>query len=145
MGLSDGLADPNKKNMVVSDCLKLMDTQVASTGGVSGIALKAGYTAIRKIAPNYCAEAVERLLPEFFSALDPIWSEGVQTGDPAKHLIQNQSRTADALLSVTDARSEKTKNTTVRSVYNKLRNSAKKNVEEAIPDLAQIIDNYTKS
>lgn len=144
MGLSNGLSDPNKKNMVVADCTKLLDTQVASMGGVSGLALKAGYAAVKGIAPSYCGEAIERLLPESFTALDPIWSEGVQTGDPAGYLTQNRSRAADALLSITDARIEKTTNGIVRGTYNRLRNSAKNDVEEAIPDLAKILDKYAK-
>lgn len=144
MGLSDGLLDEKKKNMVVADCTKLLDTQVSAMKGVSGIAMKAGYTAIKGIAPGYCADAIERLLPEWFTALDPMWSEGTQTGDPANHLIQNRDRTADALLSVTDGRIEKSTNNTVRGLYNKFRNSAKKHVEDAVPDLATIIDKYTK-
>ncbi|KYC41929.1 hypothetical protein WA1_18095 [Scytonema hofmannii PCC 7110] len=145
MGLSDGLSNPNKKDMVVADCTKLLDEQVASMGGLSGLALKAGYAAVKGIAPSYCTEAIERLLPQSFTALDPIWNEGVQTGDPVGHLVQNRSRTAEALLSVTDGRIEKSDNTTVRGVYSKLRNSAKKHVEEAVPGLAKVIDNYTKN
>ena len=145
MGLSDGLLDPNKKKMVVAECTNLLAVQVAKMQGISGMALKAGYTAVRGLAPNYCAEAIERLLPESFTAIDPIWSEGVQTGDPVKHLSQNSDLTADALLGITDAKIEKSKNTTVRGVYSKVRKSAKKHVEEAVPNLAKIIDNYTKS
>jgi hypothetical protein len=32
----------------------------------------------------------------------------------------------------------------VRGTYEKLRGSAKKHVEEAVPDLAKVIHNYTK-
>ncbi len=145
MGLSDGLLDPNKKKMVVAECTNLLDVQVAKMQGISGMALKAGYTAVRGLAPNYCAEAIERLLPESLTAIDPIWSEGVQTGDPVAHLSHNSDRTADALLGITDVKIDKSKNTTVRGVYSKLRKSAKKHVEEAVPNLAKIIDNYTKS
>ncbi|NMG18582.1 DUF6918 family protein [Brasilonema bromeliae] len=145
MGLSDGLSDPIKKDTVVADCTKLLDVQVASMQGVSGLAMKAGYTAVKGLAPTYCASAIATLLPESFAALDPIWSEGVHTGDPVEHLIANRDRSADAILSITDARIEKSNNKTVRGVYSKLRNSAKKHVEEAIPGLAKIIDNYTKN
>ncbi|MDF5720982.1 MAG: hypothetical protein PUP91_10970 [Rhizonema sp. PD37] len=145
MGLSDGLLDPNKKKMVVAECTNLLDVQVAKMQGISGMALKAGYTAVRGLAPNYCAEAIERLLPDSFTAIDPIWSEGVQTGDPVGHLSHNSDRTADALLGITDVKIEKSKNTTVRGVYSKFRKSAKKHVEEAVPNLAKIIDNYTKN
>ena len=145
MGLCEGLNDQNKKEMVVADCVKLIDELVASTKGISGMGLKAGYAAIKGIKPGYCAGAVEGLLPESFAALEPLWSEGTQTGDPVGYLTQNSSRTADALLSVTDARIAKKQGGILRGTYEKLRNSAKDHVEKAVPDLAKIIDNYTKS
>ena len=145
MGLSDGLNDPNKKASVVADCAKLMDEQVAAKGGLGGLGLKAGYGAVKGVKPGYIAGAIERLLPEVFVALDPMWNEGVQTGDPVGYLSQNRSRAADALLGITDARIEKTSNGIVRGTYNKFRNSAKRDVEEAVPGLAKVIDNYTKS
>jgi hypothetical protein len=61
-----------------------------------------------------------------------------------EYLTQNRSRAADALLGITDARIERSKNGIVRGAYNKLRNSAKNDVEEAIPGLAKIIDNHIK-
>lgn len=144
MGLSDGLKDPKKKASVVADCVKLIDEQVAAKGGLGGLGLKTAYGAVKGINPGYVAGAIERLLPEAFATLDPIWSEGVQTGNPVEHMSQNRSRAANALLGITDARIEKTNNGIVRGAYNKLRNSAKNDVEEAIPGLAKIIDNYTK-
>ncbi|HEY9597074.1 MAG TPA: hypothetical protein V6D33_05340 [Cyanophyceae cyanobacterium] len=145
MGLSNGLNDPTKKASLVADCVKLIDEQVATKGGLSGLALKAAYATVKGINPDYIARAVEGLLPEVLSVIEPIWSEGTQKGDPVEYLTQNQSRTADAILSITDAKIEKSNNGIVRGAYNRLRNSAKKDVEEAIPGLAKIIDNYTKA
>lgn len=145
MGLTDGLADSNKRNILVADFTKLIDTQVASMKGVSGLALKAGYSAVRGISPTYCSKAIEWLLPDCFKALDPIWAEGMETGNAVEYLIQNSDSVAEILLSVTDGRIEKSKNKTVRAVYGKLRNSAKKHVQDAVPGVAKIIDTYTKS
>jgi hypothetical protein len=145
MGLTDGLNDPNKKARVVADCVRLIDEQVAAKSGLAGLGLKAGYTTVKGVMPNYIAGAVEGLLPEVLATLDPIWSEGIQTGDPAAYLAQNSSRAADALLGITDARIEKSPRAVVRGTYHKLRKSANTYVEEAIPGLATIIDNYTKS
>jgi hypothetical protein len=145
MPLSDGLNDPNKKSQVVTSCTELLDSQVASMGGVSGIAIKASYSTVKGLAPGYCTTAIERLLPSFLTAIDPIWDEGVQGGDPVGHLTQNSSRTANALLSITDSRIEKSTNNTVKGIYSKLRNSAQKHVENAVPELAKVIDDYTKS
>jgi hypothetical protein len=145
MALIDGLSDPNKKANVVTDCVKLIDEQVAAKSGLSGMALKAAYGTVKGISPNYVASSLEWLVPEVFIALDPMWSEGTQAGDPVGYLNQNRSRAADALLGITDARIEKSQKAIVRGAYNKFRNSAKSDVEEAIPGLAKIIDNYTKS
>lgn len=145
MGLSEGLNDPNKRASIVADCVKLIDEQVAAKGGLGGLGLKAAYGTVKGVKPGYIDGAIDRLLPEALDAFDSIWSEGVQTGDPVGYLTQNRSRTAEALLGITDARIEKTSNGIVRGAYNKLRGSAKSDVEDAVPGLAKIIDNYTKA
>ncbi|MEW6491974.1 MAG: hypothetical protein AB1589_05410 [Cyanobacteriota bacterium] len=145
MGLTEGLNDPNKRASLVADCVTLIDEQVAAKGGMGGLAWKAAYGTVKGVNPSYIAGAIDRILPEILAAVEPMWNEGVQTGDPVGYLSQNSSRAADAVLSVTDARIEKSNNGVVRGAYNKLRNSAKGEVETAIPALAKILDKYTKS
>ncbi|MEH2280109.1 MAG: hypothetical protein V7K90_02005 [Nostoc sp.] len=144
MGLSDGLLNPTKKAMVIDDCCNMIEGQLASKSGISGIALKTAFAALKGVKPGYIPYVVEQILPQCFTALDPLWSEGVEKGDPVKYLSANRSYTADALLSVTDARVKNAKRQIVRGTYEKLRGSAKKHVEEAVPDLAKVINNYTK-
>lgn len=143
MGLSDGLNDANKQASLVNDCVELIDEQVKAKGGLGGMALKAAYGAVKGIQPGYIASAIEALLPPTLTALDPIWSEGVQAGNPVEHLDKNRSRAADAVLSVTDARIEKSSNGVVKGAYNQFRKSVKSDVEEAIPGLAKIINKYS--
>lgn len=143
MGLSDGLNDANKEASLVADCVKLIDEQVTAKGGLGGLALKAAYGAVKGVKPGYIASAIEALLPPTLTALDPIWSEGVQSGNPVEHLNQNRSRAAEAVLSVTDARIEKSSNGVVKGAYNQFRKSVKSDVEQAIPGLAKIIGNYS--
>jgi len=145
MGLSDGLLNPTKKAMVINDCCNMIEGQLASKSGMNGMVLKTAFAALKGIKPGYIPYVVELILPQCFTALDPIWNEGVEKGDPIGHLSTNSSRTADALLSVTDARVKNTKRQIVRGTYEKLRGSAKKYVEEAVPDLAKVINNYTKA
>jgi hypothetical protein len=142
MGLSETLLDAGKKSQVIADCCQLVDEEVASKSGLGGFAVKAGYAAVKGIKPGFIANVVERLLPEFVAKLDPIWSEGLEKGKPADYLVSNRSRTADALLSVTDARIKSAKSGVVRSTYDKLRGSAKKHVEEAIPRLSRLIQKH---
>ncbi|MEH2165501.1 MAG: hypothetical protein V7K41_02255 [Nostoc sp.] len=144
MGLSDGLLNPTKKAMVIDDCCNMIEGQLASKSGMSGIALKTAFAALKGVKPGYIPHVVEQILPQCFTALDPIWSQGVEKGDPVEYLSTNRSDTADALLGVTDARVKNSNRQIVRGTYEKLRGSAKKYVEEAVPDLAKVINNYTK-
>jgi hypothetical protein len=142
MGLYETLGNRDVRANLVADCVKLIDEQVAAKNGISGLALKATYGVVKGVGPSYIPGAVDRLLPEVFAALEPMWDEGVQTGDPVSHLAQNRTRTADVLLGITDTKIEKTDNGIVRASYNKLRKSVRGDVEEAIPGLAEIIGTH---
>ncbi|MBD2138712.1 hypothetical protein H6F32_14220 [Anabaena sp. FACHB-1237] len=144
MALIDGLSDNHKKQILVDDCINLLETQVAAMGGISGLAIKAGYAAVKGISPDYCAGAIARLLPEFLMAFEDKWQDAVGSGDAVTYLVKNSDSTADVLLSLTDKRIEKSSNSSLKAVYGKLRKSAKKHVEEAVPSLAKVIDNYSK-
>jgi hypothetical protein len=127
---------------LVSDCAKLIDDQVAAKGGLSGVVAKAAYGAVKGISPGYIPEATGRILPEVLSAIDPIWDEGVAAGNPVSYLSDHRARTADLILSITDAKAAKTERAVVRGSYTKLRESVKKDVEAAVPQLAQIIGSH---
>ena len=58
------------------------------------------------------------------------------------YFVQNGPRVADALLSITDARAKNAKSGVVRSTYDKLRGSAKKNVEQALPRLGKLVEKH---
>jgi hypothetical protein len=145
MGLKDKISDQHTQTALVTDCVKLIDEQVAAKNGISGLALKAAYGVVKGVEPSYIPGAIERLLPEALTALDPMWNEGIQSGDPVEHLIQNRSRTAETLLGITDAKIERTKNGVVRSSYNKLRKSVKNDVEEAVTGLAKILGTHVQA
>ncbi|QLE55946.1 hypothetical protein [Nostoc sp. TCL26-01] len=145
MGLSDGLLNPTKKAMVVDDCCNMIEVQLSAKSGISGIALKTAFAALKGIKPGYISSVVEQLLPQCLEAVEPIWNEGLEKGNPVDYLAQSRDRTADALLSITDARIKDSKRQIVRGTYEKFRGSAKQHVEEAVPDFAQVIDKYTKA
>lgn len=144
MGLLDAMHDEEKKKAVVADCCTLIDEEVSSKGGLSGIAVKAGYAAVKGIKPGFIKSTVEHLLPDFAEKLDPLWAEGMKTGKPTDFILSNKSRVADALLTVTDERARKSNKGMVKSTYEKLRGSAKKNVEEALPRLAKLLEKHAK-
>ena len=141
--LPEALGSTDKKETVIDDCLQLIDAEVADKGGISGLALKAGYSAVKGIKPGFIRNVVNDLLPEFAQALDPFYQEAVEKKKkPSEHFVQNGPRVADALLSITDARAKTAKSGVVRSTYDKLRGSAKKNVEQALPRLGKLVEKH---
>jgi hypothetical protein len=142
--LPEMLAAPDKMDVVIDDCLALIDAEVADKGGISGLALKAGYGAVKGIKPGFIRNVVHDLLPDFARELDPFYQEAVEKKKkPSEYFPQNASRVADALLSITDAKAKTAKSGVVRSTYDKLRGTAKKNVEAALPRLGRLVEKHT--
>jgi hypothetical protein len=141
--LVDALTDEAKKKDVVKDCCDLIDAEVKEKGGISGLAIKAGYGTVKGIKPGFVEKAVEDLLPEFARVLDPIYSDAKsQNKEVSTFFSSNSERVADALLSITDAKAQRAKSGVAKSAYDKLRSSAKKNVEQAVPRLGKLIAKY---
>jgi hypothetical protein len=141
--LVDALSNEATKNAAVKDCCALVDDEVERKGGLSGMAIKAGYKTVKGIKPGFIENVVSALLPEFAAALEPLEKEASQKGQPVGAYFQaNSSRVADALLAVTDARAERSQNKVVKSAYGKLRGMAKSNVEAAVPGLARLVEKH---
>ncbi|MBX3211136.1 MAG: hypothetical protein KF850_03820 [Labilithrix sp.] len=141
--LIDALTDESKKKNVVKDCCDLIDAEVKDKGGISGLAIKAGYGTVKGIKPGFVEKAVEDLLPEFARVLEPIFTDAKSANKPvSEFFVSNSDRVADALLSITDAKAAKAKSGVAKSAYDKLRGSAKKNVEQAVPRLGRLIEKY---
>lgn len=142
--LPETLSNDSKKNQVVDDCCGVIDAEVADKSGFSGLALKAGYAAVKNVKPGFVRQVVSDLLPEFSAALDPIFQEA-KTGNIAvsTHFIGNAARVADALLAITDGKAKRSTSGVVKGTYEKLRPTAKKNVEQAVPRLSRVIEKHT--
>jgi hypothetical protein len=137
------LLTSDNKERVVEDCCSLIDAEVKDKGGISGLAIKAGYGAVKGIKPGFVRHVVTDLLPEFAQALDPVWQDAKKGDKPvAAFFSANTARVADALLAITDAKASRAKSAVVKGTYEKLRGSAKKNVEAAVPRLGEMVQKY---
>ncbi len=142
MSLSAALADSDKRNRVIDDCVTLVDDEVNKKKGLGGMVIKTGYKAVKGIKPGFIRNVVDKLVGEWAQKLDPIWEEGRAGGSARAHFEAQKSRVAEALLSVTDEKSKNAENGLVRSTYGKLRPSAKQHVEEAVPALAALLEKH---
>jgi hypothetical protein len=141
--LPEILTSESTKGRVIEDCCALIDAEVKDKGGISGLAIKAGYGAVKGVKPGFVRNVVSDLLPDFARALDPIYQEAKSAGKPiADFFVAGSSRVAEALLAITDEKARRAKNPLVKGTYEKLRGSAKKNVEAAIPRLAKMIETH---
>lgn len=142
MELTRKIQDKAVRESIAADCTQLIDRQVKAKSGLSGMALKATYGVVKGVGADYIPGAIQRLLPQTCAALDPMWEEGLQKGDPVAHLSQNEDRAADLILSATDARIESNGSGVIKASYNKLRKSIKGDVAAAVPELAQILGKH---
>lgn len=142
--LTDVLTSDDKKSRVVQDCLEIIDLEVADKSGIGGMAIKAGYRAVKGIKPGFLEKVVNDLLPEFADAMNPIYQEAVDGKKPVRtYFVDNKTRVADSLLAITDGRAQRTKSGVIKATYDRLRGSAKKNVEAAVPRLGELIEKHT--
>jgi hypothetical protein len=138
--LKDAISEEAGRKAVAVQCVALIEREVDQKGGLTGVALKTGYKAVKGIKPGFIDRVVYDLLPEFADAVEPIVAEARAKNAPiAAYLDANASRVADALLAITDKKADRSTNGVVKSAYGKLRGMAKSNVETAIPGLAKIV------
>ena len=137
------LTSDSQKNGVVDDCVGLIDAEVGDKGGLSGLAIKAGYKAVQSVKPGFVRQVVSDLLPDFAHALDPLYQEAKGSGRGVREFMNaNAPRVADALLGITDEKAKRARSALVKGTYEKLRGSAKKNVEAAVPRLATMVEKH---
>jgi hypothetical protein len=141
--LREQLGTGDKRRQVVEDACQVLDQEVADKSGLTGIAIKTAYKVVKGIRPWFIPEVVDSLFDEFLDAVEPLYQEAVAKQRPAGTGVrENPSRVADALLAVTDRKAERAKSQVVKSAYEKLRGSAKKQVEGACPRLASLLERH---
>lgn len=141
--LPEILTSPQNRPAAVQTLSGVVEEEVQSKSGVGGMALKAGFAAAAKIRPDLVSRAVDRMLPEFASKLDPCWQErGEQPF--GEYLRAHGESVPDALLAVTDERLANPNHAALSKVYNALRPKARAHVAEALPRLGAAIESLAR-
>jgi fructosamine-3-kinase len=144
MKLTDVLNDEATRASIIEDVVRLVEGEVGKQRGISGVAVKAGYKLVQGFRPGFVRNVVQGLLPEFAAALDPLREKASAQGQSVSaYFDAHQAEVAEALLAVTDGRAQRSEHGSVKSAYGKLRGSARKNVEAAVPGLGAIVEKYT--
>jgi hypothetical protein len=138
--LVEKLAKDPVRPLVIADCVDLIDAQVKQKGFV----IKSAYATIKAIKKRFVAETVDSMLDEWLGKIQPYydrWSAN-KTSTFTDYVVSRGDDVAEDLLSVTDGRAERTSHTTAKKMYGRMRDGAKRNVIEAIPNLAQLIEKH---
>jgi hypothetical protein len=141
--LTEILLVPGTRPKVVADCARLVDEEVDSKGGLSGLAIKGAYMVVKAVKPGFINEAIEHMLDDFVRRLEPFHTEAQQKSEPiGPFLSARAGAVAEALLAISDERAARAKNQTVKKAYEKLRPTGKKNVEAAVPRIGRLVAKY---
>jgi hypothetical protein len=139
--LKELLGTPPKRQAVVDDACRVLDAEVDDKSGLSGLAIKAAFGVIKNVQPGFVPQVVDSLLDEFLGAFEPLHARAVAAGkSPGAELKASASQAAEALLAITDARAQSAQRAVVQKTYEKLRPTAKKHVEAAMPRVADLLE-----
>ena len=136
--LVEQLGNETKRPAVIKDCVELIDAQVKQKGFI----IKGAYSTIKAIKKGFVEETVDTMLDEWLSEIQPHYEkwEATKPTSLSSFMVARGDDIAEDLLKVTDRRAEKTSHTTAKKMYGKMRDGAKRNVVEAIPDLAKLLE-----
>ncbi len=143
--LADQLLTHDVRPVVIDACCDLIQREVGTKRGLSGIAVKTGFGVVTRVKPGFVREVVTKLLPEFVTALEPMYREAADSASDGdlgarfiRHVLEHRGRAAEALLGVTDSRIRGARSP-LPQAYKKLRSSARENVEGALPGLLEVL------
>lgn len=144
-GLKDQLLTPEKRPAVIGDCEKVIDEEVASKSGLSGLAVKAAFGMVKAVKPGIVRESVDGLLDDFVGRMEPFYTDFKAKGAGStleQYFTRRSSEVADALLGITDARAQRAKNATLKKAYEQLRPKGKQYVQDAMPRVARMVGRH---
>lgn len=143
--LKEILTRPGTRPQVIADCERVVDEEVASKG-LAGIPIKAAYAVVKKVKPGFVPEVIDHMLDDFAEKLDPVYQAALAKGEPVTaYFNARPGEVAEALLGITDQRAQRAKNQGLKTAYEKLRPTAKKHVEAAVPRVARVVQKHASA
>lgn len=139
--LAEILLKPGRRDALAEKTAAWVERYVHDTSGLRGMALKAGLAAAKAARPDAVTRAVDRLLPEFASALEPYWQEFRASGekDFSAYLKRHAKAASADMMAATDARIAQSSNKALHGGYKRLRGTLAAELEKLLPDIAKMI------
>ena len=142
--LSEAIKDPSKRKAIVDDGVRVIDEEVASKRGFSGMAVKAAFKTVKAVKPGMIGMALDMLMPQFAEQVDPFYDKWKSAGSGTleQYFKANDAAIANALLSITDRRAQRAEQRTLKKAYEKLRPQGLEHTKAAMPRLAGLVSRH---
>ncbi len=142
--LTEALKDPARRKAIVDDGVKVIDEEVASKRGFSGMAVKAAFAGVKAVRPGMIGMALDMLLPQFAAQVDPFYDAWRVDGRGTleAYFRSHDTEIANALLSITDARAQRAEQRSLKKAYEKLRPQGLEHTKAAMPRLAGLVSRH---
>jgi hypothetical protein len=144
--LSSIIQDPAKLRAVVDDGVGVIEQEVASKRGFTGVAVKGAFKAVNKAKPGFVRGALHHLMPDFGRKVDPFVTQWQASGKGTlrEFFVANDHAIANALLSITDDRARNAENRGVKKAYESLRPKGLEHTKAAMPRLGDLVARHLK-
>lgn len=138
--LAAQLLEPVRFEAFVNDCTRLVATEIRSRG----MTLRAAFSVVQRIKPDILERTVREQMPAFVGELEPCYSEYRTSAsrDFGAWLVAHETRVVNAVLRVTDRRAERIASRPIHSAYQRVRGRAAREISDAVPALAVVIDRH---
>lgn len=142
--LSDQLLAPHHRREFEADLVRLIEMRIAAVSGLKGFGFKTALAAVQRNVPDAIPRAVHHLSPQIVASLEPLHQEFHKQsgGDFSAFLRRDPQRMTAAMMSVTDARVERSQSSALKSFYASFHGFAEKEIGNGMADLAKLIRNY---
>lgn len=143
--LTDILLAPQRKDAAIADLAQLLEGALANRGGISGMAIKTGVSMLKAAKPDVLQRGAARMLPQFAAALQPLFErfQASGGGDFSAFLKQHSAEATKVLATAADQLMATSQNATAKSLYEKFRGGAEKDIAAMVPKVGQLIQQYT--
>lgn len=140
--LAARLLSPPTRDALQSDCVALIHRHIEQRKGIRGLAMRTGISLLKTLRADAVERGVEKLLPGFVSAIEPLHADFRKQadGDFSQFLQQHSDRAARNLLQVSDQTVAQSGQRTIQAAYAQLRRFARSELATVLPQVGQMIE-----
>lgn len=140
--LAARLLSPPTRDALQSDCVALIHQHIEQRKGLRGLAMRTGISLLKTLRADAVERGVEKLLPGFVSAMEPLHADfrKQDDGDFSQFLQQHSDRAARKLLQVSDETVAQSGQRTIQTAYAQLRRFAESELTTVLPQVGQMIE-----